>query len=135
MDTVVKQYLERFEVSEATRRFLAKTHKMFIGGEWTLAADEQTIEVIEPSTGGMITRIPLGTTQDLDRAVTAARRQFDGGEWRRMKPLERERLRRGLCRHGVSCGPRFNEICCSRGKKFSLDRSVGRAYYFTLGLD
>jgi phenylacetaldehyde dehydrogenase len=92
MDTVVKQYLERFEVSEATRRFLAKTHKMFIGGEWTLAADEQTIEVIEPSTGGVITRIPLGTTQDLDRAVTAARRQFDGGEWRRMKPLERERL-------------------------------------------
>jgi hypothetical protein len=32
MDTVVKQYLERFEVSEATRRFLGKTHKMFIGG-------------------------------------------------------------------------------------------------------
>jgi len=53
----------------------------------------------------------------------------------RWTPLERERLRPGLCRQGVSCGPRFNEIRCSRGKKFSLDRSVGRAYYFALGLD
>jgi hypothetical protein len=28
-----------------------------------------------------------------------------------------------------------NEIRCSRGKKFSLDKSVSRAYYFALGLD
>ena len=59
-------------------------------------------------------------------------RMADSDRW---TPLERERLRPGLCRQGVSCGPRFNEIRCSRGKKFSLDRSVGRAYYFALGLD
>jgi hypothetical protein len=29
----------------------------------------------------------------------------------------------------------WTSIRCSRGKKFWLDRSVGRAYYFTLGLD
>jgi hypothetical protein len=28
-----------------------------------------------------------------------------------------------------------NEIRCSRSKKFSLDRSESRAYYFALGLD
>ena len=28
-----------------------------------------------------------------------------------------------------------NEIRCSRGKKFSLDKSVNRAYHFALGLD
>jgi phenylacetaldehyde dehydrogenase len=34
----------------------------------------------------------MGTTEDLDRAVAAARTQFDGGAWRLLKPLERERL-------------------------------------------
>jgi len=92
MDKVVQQYLAQFGVSEATRRFLARPPKMFIGGEWVHASDEQTFESIEPSTGGVLARIPLATTADLDRAVAAARRQFDGGEWRRMKPLERERL-------------------------------------------
>ena len=48
--------------------------------------------MIEPSTTGVITHIPLGTTADLDRAVEAARTQFDGGAWRKLKPLERERL-------------------------------------------
>jgi len=92
MDAVVQQYLERFGVSEATRRFLAKPQKMFIGGAWLDSHDGQTFEVTEPSTGGLITRVPAGHATDLDRAVTAARRQFDGGEWRRLKPLERERL-------------------------------------------
>src|SRR5207253_536547 len=50
-------------------------------------------DVIEPSTEGLITRIPMGTTQDLDRAVQAARAQFDGGAWRQAKPAERERMR------------------------------------------
>ena len=69
-------------------------------------------------------------TRGMGRIVQ--RPHADSDRW---TPLERERLRRGLCRHGVSCGPRFNELRCSRGKKFSLDRSVGRAYYFALGLD
>ncbi|WP_024301626.1 aldehyde dehydrogenase [Pseudogulbenkiania sp. MAI-1] len=92
MDSSVAQYLERYGVSEATRRFLAKPQKMFIDGQWLDSSDGQTFAVIEPSTEGLITRVPSGTSADLDRAVAAARRQFDGGEWRRLKPLERERL-------------------------------------------
>ncbi len=34
----------------------------------------------------------MGTADDLDRAVRAARAQFDGGAWSQLKPLERERL-------------------------------------------
>ncbi|WP_397447961.1 aldehyde dehydrogenase family protein [Pseudomonas sp. NA-150] len=92
MDMIVKQYLQKFGVSEATQRFLSKTQTMFIGGQWVEASDGQTSDVIEPSTEGFITRIPMGTTDDLDRAVQAARAQFDGGAWRQLKPLERERL-------------------------------------------
>ncbi|NQD92522.1 aldehyde dehydrogenase family protein [Pseudomonas sp. CrR25] len=92
MDNSVKNYLQQFGIGEATQRFLAKAQKMFIGGAWVEASDGGSAEVIEPSTEGLLTRIPMATTADLDRAVAAARAQFDGGAWRLLKPLERERL-------------------------------------------
>ncbi|WP_152223210.1 aldehyde dehydrogenase [Pseudomonas sp. SCB32] len=92
MDTKVKEYLQRFGISEATQRFLSKAQKMFIGGAWVDASDGATAEVIEPSTETALTRIPMGTAADLDRAVQAARAQFDSGAWSQLKPLERERL-------------------------------------------
>ncbi|MFM0207047.1 aldehyde dehydrogenase family protein [Paraburkholderia sediminicola] len=92
MDKVVHDYLAKFGVQEETQRFLAKPQKMFIGGDWIPQGDRESCAVLEPSTAGVITHIPLGTTADLDRAVEAARRQFDGGAWRKLKPLERERL-------------------------------------------
>jgi phenylacetaldehyde dehydrogenase len=92
MDTVVQQYLEQFGVCEATQRFLARPQKMLIGGNWIAQGDRESCAVIEPSTAGVITHIPLATIADLDRAVEAARAQFDGGAWRSLKPLERERL-------------------------------------------
>ena len=92
VDSKVKQYLQQFGVCEATQRFLSKPHKLFIGGAWLDASDGGSAEVIEPFTEGVLGRIPMGTVADLDRAVQAARAQFDGGAWRLLKPLERERL-------------------------------------------
>src|SRR5215469_834595 len=92
VDTLVRNYLAQFGVCEATRKFLEKPQRMLIDGAFVPASDGDSLDVIEPSTTGVITQIPLGTTGDLDRAVAAARRQFDGGPWRRLKPLERERL-------------------------------------------
>jgi phenylacetaldehyde dehydrogenase len=65
---------------------------MLIDGAFVPGEDGECLDVIEPSTAGVVTQIPLATTGDLDRAVAAARRQFDGGSWRLLKPLERERL-------------------------------------------
>jgi phenylacetaldehyde dehydrogenase len=92
VDNKVKAYLQAFGVCEATQRFLSKPQRMFIGGAWLEASDGASAEVIEPSTEGVLTRIPMGTQDDLDRAVQAARAQFDGGPWSQLKPLERERL-------------------------------------------
>ncbi|ACP21923.1 predicted Aldehyde dehydrogenase Aldedh (plasmid) [Sinorhizobium fredii NGR234] len=96
MDESVRNYLDQYGVSDATRRFLAKPQKMFIDGAWSDSSNGATFDIFEPSTGGLITRAPSGTPEDLDRAVRAARRQFDGGAWRRLKPLERERLLHSL---------------------------------------
>jgi phenylacetaldehyde dehydrogenase len=92
MDTRTKNYLQRYGVSEATQSFLGKSQKLFIGGAWREASDGGRAEVIEPSTEGLLTHIPMGTAADLDQAVLAARAQFDGGAWSQLKPLERERL-------------------------------------------
>ncbi|HCP54616.1 MAG: betaine-aldehyde dehydrogenase [Pseudomonadaceae bacterium] len=92
MDAIVKQYLQTYGISEAAQRFLSKAQKMFIGGAWVDGSDGASAEVTEPSTEGLLTHIPMGTVADLDRAVAAAREQFDGGEWSALKPAERERL-------------------------------------------
>ena len=51
----------------------ARDVKMIIGGEQVDAADGQTFDVINPATGQVIARAPLGGPEDVDRAVRAAR--------------------------------------------------------------
>ncbi len=48
--------------------------KMVVGGQTVDAADGQTFEVLDPSTGRVMATAPLGGKEDIDRAVEAARR-------------------------------------------------------------
>ena len=52
--------------------------KMIIGGEQVDALDGQTFEVHNPATGAVIANVPLGGKADVDRAVEAARKAFEG---------------------------------------------------------
>jgi aldehyde dehydrogenase (NAD+) len=52
--------------------------RLLIGGEWVEPAGEATLEVINSATEEVMGSIPEGTTEDVDRAVTAAREAFDG---------------------------------------------------------
>jgi acyl-CoA reductase-like NAD-dependent aldehyde dehydrogenase len=51
--------------------------KMIIGGEQVDAADGQTFDVINPATGDLLARAPLGGREDVDRAVAAAQKALD----------------------------------------------------------
>jgi acyl-CoA reductase-like NAD-dependent aldehyde dehydrogenase len=51
--------------------------RMVIGGEQVDAADGQTFEVVNPATGKVIARAPLGGREDVDRAVAAAQKAFE----------------------------------------------------------
>jgi acyl-CoA reductase-like NAD-dependent aldehyde dehydrogenase len=64
--------------------------RLYIGGEWVEPAGEGTIEVLNPTTGTAIARIPEGTPEDADRAVRAARAAFDA--WAAVSPYERPQL-------------------------------------------
>jgi len=51
--------------------------KMIIGGEQVDAADGQTFDVMNPATGEVIARAPLGGPEDVNRAVAAAQAAFE----------------------------------------------------------
>jgi betaine-aldehyde dehydrogenase len=51
--------------------------QMIIGGEQVAAADGQTFDVVNPATGQVIARAPLGGPEDVNRAVVAATRAFE----------------------------------------------------------
>lgn len=54
---------------------------LLIDGGWRPALGGQTIDVIDPSSGGRIARAPAAQSADIDLAVAAARRAFDERRW------------------------------------------------------
>jgi aldehyde dehydrogenase (NAD+) len=66
-----------------------ETWPLVIGGERTGAVSGETFESIDPSTGEAFATIAKAGTEDVDRAVQAARAAFDAGPWPRMKGRER----------------------------------------------
>ncbi|MDU8928161.1 aldehyde dehydrogenase family protein [Alisedimentitalea sp. MJ-SS2] len=65
--------------------------KCLIAGEWVAPAGGQTLPLINPSTGGQIGEIARGGQADVDAAVEAARKAYDGG-WSRTPAVERGRI-------------------------------------------
>src|ERR1700750_2556592 len=65
--------------------------KMLIDGKWVDAASGKKFETVNPATGEVIATVAEGDAEDIDRAVAAARRAFEG-PWRKVKPFERQNL-------------------------------------------
>src|ERR1700730_14086428 len=68
-----------------------KTKRMLIDGKWLEAASGKTFESRNPATGELLANVAEGDAEDIDRAVAAARRAFNG-PWSKFKPAERQRL-------------------------------------------
>jgi len=79
---------------------MSTTHhdRLFIGGDWVAPAGSDRFDVICPSTEECIGSVPAGTAADIDRAVGAARRTFDDGDWSGLDaPVVRDRAMRLFC--------------------------------------
>lgn len=70
----------------------APRHQLLIAGKWVDANDGATFDTINPSTGEKLAEVASGGPDDVESAVQAARRAFDGGPWRRMTAETRARL-------------------------------------------
>ena len=62
----------------AARAFLAREHRLLIGGQWVEADTDDRIELFNPATGATLSHVPAGGTRDIGRAVAAARSAFEG---------------------------------------------------------
>ena len=84
------QAQQNFDVP--TPSFLAGAAKrLLIGGQWQASASGQEFETFNPATGKAIARLAEGDAEDIERAVKAARKAFEG-EWSTWKPYDRQRL-------------------------------------------
>src|SRR5579884_1780033 len=72
--------------------FIEKPRKMLINNNWVDAVSGKTFPTYDPSTGEVLAQIAEGDRADIDLAVKAARKAFDGGAWRKMTASERGRL-------------------------------------------
>jgi hypothetical protein len=69
----------------------ANTLPSFINNEWVKGVDGKTFEVINPTDESVICSVHEATEKDVDLAVSAARKAFEG-EWRKVTPDQRGRL-------------------------------------------
>lgn len=70
--------------------FLADPLMPYIDGRPVAPQSEQTFETIDPSSGRHLAWVGRGQKADADRAVQAARKAFETGDWRvKMSPADR----------------------------------------------
>jgi aldehyde dehydrogenase (NAD+) len=65
--------------------------QMLIDGKWVDAASGKRFETHNPATGELLATVAEGDAEDINRAVAAARRAFEG-PWSKAKPYERQAL-------------------------------------------
>jgi aldehyde dehydrogenase (NAD+) len=64
---------------------------LFVDGRHAAAASGRTFKTWNPSTGEVLAEVAEGDAADIDAAVAAARRAFEG-PWRRFKPFDRQQV-------------------------------------------
>ncbi|WP_374632475.1 aldehyde dehydrogenase [Paracoccus sp. (in: a-proteobacteria)] len=67
-------------------------NQAFIDGKWTDAASGKVFETRNPATDQVLTRIAECDLEDVNRAVTAARRAFEAGLWSKAAPEARKEV-------------------------------------------
>jgi phenylacetaldehyde dehydrogenase len=110
-------------VSGSTAEFVSSRHMMYIDGRFAHAASGKTFPVYNPATGEVIAHVPEAEEEDVNRAVLAARRAFDDGQWLRLAPSARGRLLWKLADLIEQHNDEFAELeSLDNGKPFSVAR-------------
>src|ERR1700745_546886 len=75
----------------ALEGWLSKPKLLLIDGQHRASASGRTFKTLDPATGQVIATVAEGNEVDVDRAVAAARRAFEG-PWRTMRAAERGKI-------------------------------------------
>lgn len=90
---------------------IAASYGLFIGGEFVDPADGGSFATIDPSSEAHLADVALATTEDVDRAVKAARKAF--GPWAKRPAAERGRYLFRLAR-----------LLAERAREFAVLESI-----------
>jgi aminomuconate-semialdehyde/2-hydroxymuconate-6-semialdehyde dehydrogenase len=85
----------------------------FIGGKFQAGSGKETFESINPATGKAHATVALGTADDIDAAVKAARHAFEKGPWPRMSVRERCNILRKIA-----------DLILARREEFAIAESI-----------
>src|SRR5882724_11377348 len=69
-----------------------RTYQMYINGEWVASKSKKSFPVYDPASEEIIAQVPDANSEDVDRAVSAARTAFDEGPWASTTAQERGRV-------------------------------------------
>lgn len=96
--------------------------ELFIGGRRVPSTAPRRIEIRSPYDGTVVGAAPMATKEDIDRAVTEARRAFDHGPWPRMSVEDR-----------LAVIEKFHALYEARSDAFArfTTREMGAPHWFT----
>ena len=110
-------------LGEAARKYLERQHRLLIDGRFVESVSEKRTNVIDPGTGDVIATVAEADAADVDKAVAAARRAFEG-PWRRSKPAERTRIMLRFAELIEKNGDELAELeCINSGKPLVFCRN------------
>ena len=72
-----------------------KEYKMFIDGEWVNSESKKSFKTLNPETNEPWALVPEASAKDVDKAVKAAQKAFEG-EWPKLFPRERSKFLRKI---------------------------------------
>ena len=72
-----------------------KEYKMFIDGSWVESESKKTFETLNPENNEPWAKVPEANAKDVDKAVKAAQKAFEG-EWPKLFPRERGKFLRKI---------------------------------------
>jgi len=103
--------------------------RLYIDGSWVDPVGTGRLEVIDSTTEAVLATIPEGTEEDIDRAVSAARRAFAG--WSEEPPAERSKQ---LRRVADALEARRDEIADIEAHEIGMPRPLAAAVQVGLGI-
>ena len=72
-----------------------KKYKMFINGEWTDSESKKTFQTLNPENNEPWAEVPEASEKDVDKAVKAAQKAFEG-TWSKLFPKERAKYLKAI---------------------------------------
>ena len=80
------------DIPAEVQEFLKGAGVLIIDGQERPGADGESFDTVDPATEETLAQIPQATAEDVDAAVSAAKRAHLDGRWRGLAPVKRARI-------------------------------------------